>query len=269
MKSKSIFLLVLNGSLFAHTHEACANPPGQSRSEFELQSIHMIDRSNGWAQTVDRLFATNSWEFPQQLILRTADGGVSWKTMLTVEPELSLGTCFRDSKSVWVAIAAYEGTNVTIFHTSDGGRSWSRSGLSQIRQISDISLSFPDAHSGWLVVNSVFTMNSSSANLYETEDGGATWQSVNTTDRNIFSFDESWTKAKFFAQQPFFFPCRLDHISECIHRLGLGLFGEPGPRFLFMTKDAGRNWQVPGCLSGLNFMGAGWNRWEFPIFPSE
>jgi photosystem II stability/assembly factor-like uncharacterized protein len=211
----------------------------------EFDSIHMIDREKGWAKTASRLLVANDWKFPEELILRTTDGGRSWVSVLSAKPQQCLGTCFCDSKRAWVASAAYEGTNVTIFRTSDGGRSWARTDLSQTRHISDVSLSFPDSHTGWLMLNSVFTMNSSAADLYKIGDGGANWQKVNSTDASPHAW--IWEEAalpEFEHRHPYLVCGGATAFRNDSTGWVWGRLANTAPTFLFITRDYGLTWQV-------------------------
>src|SRR5580692_9945126 len=107
MKPKFLlcFALVLGGGLFAlavtgKCNSLAAMPPSsQLFPGATLQSIQMIDRKNGWALTDNRFLAGGDWRFLGDLILRTTDGGKSWKIVLaTTDSWQRLAPCFYDSK---------------------------------------------------------------------------------------------------------------------------------------------------------------------------
>ena len=74
---------------------------------------------------------SNTWEFGNNAILRTTNGGLSWNCVLRTSPKDKLAPFFYDSETAWVADVFDEATNMTLFRTRDGGRSWLRSELHQ------------------------------------------------------------------------------------------------------------------------------------------
>ncbi len=158
--------------------------PKQPQPEPGLQSIHMVDSENGWAQEAGAILRSNTWEFGNNAIMSTTNGGLSWNCVLRTSPKDKLAPFFYDSETAWVADVFDEATNMTLFRTRAGGRSWLRSELHQSYNIMDACLAFPDKDVGWLMLIPDHGMNSSPGDLYRTDDSGAHWQQVNSTARN-------------------------------------------------------------------------------------
>lgn len=130
MKPKFIlcFTLVLSGALpsgysIAHAGITQSIKPEGQLEPAELDSIRMIDREHGWAQTAPVVFRTNDWEFDGTAILRTTDGGQSWQSVLSAGPKDKLASCFYDSKTAWItAVFNYdETTNRVAIFTGTAG----------------------------------------------------------------------------------------------------------------------------------------------------
>ncbi|TVY01205.1 WD40/YVTN/BNR-like repeat-containing protein [Cohnella terricola] len=83
--------------------------------------VYFHDRSNGWAVTQ----GNNKFN-----IMRTTDGGKSWKIALTRDTAAQVtGTVIRSAgkDDAWVELIGDSGmsqTSYSLFHTKDGGKSW-------------------------------------------------------------------------------------------------------------------------------------------------
>ena len=253
MKPKFIlcFTLVLSGALpsgysIAHAGITQSIKPEGQLEPAELDSIRMIDREHGWAQTAPVVFRTNDWEFDGTAILRTTDGGQSWQSVLSAGPKDKLASCFYDSKTAWItAVFNYDETTnrVAIFRTRDGGRSWISTELPQPHPIMDLWLSFPDTHTGWLMLIPDHGMNSEPGDLYRTDDGGANWRWANGTEGNPYEGD-NYTQAGFESRHPYLFCGGAIAFRNASTGWVLASTTTTTPNYLFSTRDAGRNWQV-------------------------
>ena len=95
--------------------------PAQVPPAPEFDSFKMINRGNGWAHSAAAVFRTNTWVFDDKAILRTTDGGKSWKYVLSASPKYKLASFFYDSETAWATAAFDEATNVTVFRTREPG----------------------------------------------------------------------------------------------------------------------------------------------------
>jgi uncharacterized protein YdhG (YjbR/CyaY superfamily)/photosystem II stability/assembly factor-like uncharacterized protein len=241
--------LVLSGGLFVFGNAAGSLPirdepqPKQPVHALEFDSIHMIDRQNGWAQNARGVFRNNHWVFKDKAIWRTTDGGKSWRHVLCASTAETgnVSAFFRDSKTAWVA-AAGESTNVTIFRTKDGGRSWVWSRLNQSEILQDCCLSCPSRDEGWLMLIPEHGMNSSPGVLYRTSDGGANWQQVNRTGGSFKG--DIYEGPEFEGRHPYPLCGGAIAFRNASRGWLLGSMASTAPQFLFETTDAGRNWKL-------------------------
>jgi photosystem II stability/assembly factor-like uncharacterized protein len=77
-----------------------------------------------------------------------------------------------------VDIPNSDGTSGTLYHTNDGGVTWT----STAAPFANGSLSFPDATNGWAMVSLGAGMSHEAVAIYRTSDGGSTWKQVFTDD---------------------------------------------------------------------------------------
>jgi len=186
--------------------------------------IRMLDKSNGWALTTSSILRTsdggvhwknvtptntvlnpmakgdflsdkyawivNASQNNTISVLRTSDGGQNWQSTAIADPNSEILDMphFLNTQEGWLEItpggpgAGSEG--VDIFHTIDGGESWSKiassgqsaSGLPNGGLKSGIS--FKDTKNGWATGGDATT---NSIWLYATHDGGKTWQRVTSS----------------------------------------------------------------------------------------
>jgi len=254
MKSNLVLCLalVLSGGLLAFANTAQSNPiadrpqSNQSLRTLEYDSVHMIDRVNGWAQNAWAVLATNDWIFNDKAVWRTTNGGESWNQVLDASPAETgnISAFFQDSKTAWVAVAN-ESTNVTVLRTTDGGQSWTRSQLHQSWIIDNTWLSFCGKDQGWLMLSPDHGMNSSPGILYRTGNGGADWQLVNSTAASPPDWNpEDATYPGFDNRHPFLICGGTIAFQNNLIGSMWGSLASTTPSYLFVTQDGGLNWQV-------------------------
>ncbi|WP_097460929.1 WD40/YVTN/BNR-like repeat-containing protein [Mangrovitalea sediminis] len=161
---------------------ACASSPSGPSSAQESSvsgqwpisqyaGMRLLDDQHGW------LFVGG--------VFRTSDGGSHWQD-LTPAPLKSLryilGTAL-DARHAWVA-ASLPGKGVWLFRTTNAGDSWTSVPLT--RRGGPISLQFPDARHGSLLVGLDSGMNHEAVALLTTTDGGAHWTAVAGTRPGYF-----------------------------------------------------------------------------------
>jgi hypothetical protein len=188
----------------------------------DFYAIHFVDRENGWAET----------DFE---ILRTADGGRTWKKVAPSGPIMDCGvafaTCnsvFGDSSTAWIAYPRKnESATVHFRRTTDGGEHWSGDDFTapNVSDLEESNLTFSDENHGWLMLGPDHGMSSSPGTLFRTKDGGATWGEVASTND------------------------RLPHSGAIIFRDAstgwlVGADTTTGPVTLSITRDGGRTWKL-------------------------
>ena len=132
---------------------------------------------------VDFFNATHGWAVGEQgAIIRTLDGGTTWKaptTMPTLTAEAWLnGVSFVDATHGWAVGSQYDATTLTnkavILVTSDGGDTWTAQSAG-VDAYSLNGVSFADATHGWAVGYSEDSTYVDSPVIVATSDGGAHW----------------------------------------------------------------------------------------------
>jgi photosystem II stability/assembly factor-like uncharacterized protein len=144
-----------------------------------FSQITLIDKNTGWA------LSTNGQ------ILRTANGGATWadvsisQTPLPVQVPATIGTCFFDGQTAFVATNA--GTDnqpqIVVYHTSDKGSTWDSTNIVtkldwEKGDIGGVKISFADASNGYLMITGTPGAGQMAKSLYRTTDGGKTFSFV-------------------------------------------------------------------------------------------
>ncbi|HZL82177.1 MAG TPA: hypothetical protein VFB98_01690 [Candidatus Deferrimicrobium sp.] len=144
-----------------------------------FSQITLIDKNTGWA------LSTNGQ------ILRTANGGATWadvsisQTPLPVQVPSTIGTCFLDGQTAFVAINA--GTDnqpqIVVYRTSDKGSTWGSTNIVtkldwEKGDIGGVKISFADASNGYLMITGTPGAGQMAKSLYRTTDCGKTFSFV-------------------------------------------------------------------------------------------
>lgn len=152
-----------------------------------ISQLHMITATVGWVQSW-----YTSGDAIHNDILRTVDGGMHWKVMLTCSPVSSekgkaagFVTSLNDFRTATIAtVLEPQGNNQSrIYHTSNGGQAWQSSLLNARALLS--SPVFVDSQHGWFLGTNSFPGPDASSSyigqdiaLFRTNDGGNSWQRV-------------------------------------------------------------------------------------------
>ena len=222
-------------------HRTVPNPiPASPRAGFGMQwrDGGMIDRDVGWTL----VFVTYGDGYSDR-VLRTTDGGHSWKVVTPPGVALSVGSVVkagafidRDHAAVTVRrayIGVYDGdvgtSQLVTYRTADGGATWQIGTPAAAPAVLgfQIMTSFVDPLNGWLL----YTDQKRGDVLYRTNDGGMHWVLLATNPPPIGgsgAYCFNW--------------CRVQFAS-----LTRGWIGSDNPAAnqsgLFVTGDGGRTWK--------------------------
>jgi photosystem II stability/assembly factor-like uncharacterized protein len=220
-------------------------PSGQ---DFTVTSIDMIDANTGWA--IGSLTAQTG-----DHVLVTADGGNTWKDVTPPEPaspadqpKAAVGY-FQDKLTAWVTYSAGGGvpvpSNPVVWHTSDGGNSWSASQPLDVTNLNEFfvpsSLQFVAGQDGWLLVHVGAGMMHDYVAIYRSSDGGMSWTRI--IDPYIDGGIQSCSKTAML-------------FTDATHGWLTGdCNGVKAGALLFKTSDAGSSWQEVNLPEPVNYPG--------------
>jgi photosystem II stability/assembly factor-like uncharacterized protein len=174
------------------------------------------------------LNAQQGWVLSDGELYWTEDTGQHWRQLTPVKSGEGLipNAFFLDPQQAWVLVCEPlpSGDVLRIAHTSDGGTSWDMNEVTTIEALPIaptahcpfVHLFFVNAQQGWILVDRT-QMHTYVGEMFQTVDGGQTWQHFGTTPSGDFFFvsnTEGWMLANSF-----------------------------GPRPLYRTEDGGRTWQ--------------------------
>ncbi|MCD6506435.1 hypothetical protein J7M22_07385 [Candidatus Poribacteria bacterium] len=228
--------------------------PGNPAYKFAgIEIVHFRDSHTGWAAGKD------SWS-GQTLLLRTTDGGLTWREELTDFPyERAFfispleGWTFRDRPFRGWALRAPLMEEIELYHTTDGGLSWQlqKGKIVNLAYISKIEpeepfeyrvltkVYFLDSQRGWLLgfVNSDKGVRGKNiaewvaGNLFLfTNDGGRTWRGrIDVYPTGLVWHDPGGIS--------FGAPEDIDFVN---HKDGWIL---AATRWIYRTSDGGRTWK--------------------------
>ena len=205
---------------------------GAELTDIVLSYVSMADAAQGWA------IGARTGE--NDRILFTADGGMRWidvtppESLLAGGGEVGALAYFLDADHAWVTFSEPYSTpsEVAIWHTSDGGESWTSGELTDIAgfisSYSPYHMFFLDANHGWFMAAVDAGMQKVYSVIYATSNGGATWTRILDpyTDNEVQSFDKT---GMVFT----------DTTHGWITYNGRGV--EPG-LYVLMTSDGGVTW---------------------------
>lgn len=153
-----------------------------ANTEVVITSIRMLDANTGWAIGQAKM----AYPGGDDHVLRTADGGLTWKDItppqgIVTDQTQSATAFFMDEYRAWVIYSTWSGIPefATVWTTYDGGNNWSpsydmeTSGMMEF--FSPGFFSFADEDHGWLLVHAGAGMSHDYIYIYGTTDGGVTW----------------------------------------------------------------------------------------------
>src|SRR6266487_1976754 len=119
-------------------------------------------------------------------VWKSEDGGTRYKPIFDERPVQSIGAIGLDpknAKNVWVGTGEPWTRNSVsigdgIYKSTDGGETWTHSGLEKSERIAKIAVSPKNSDTVFVAVPGALWSDSPDRGLYKTTDGGKTWQQV-------------------------------------------------------------------------------------------
>jgi photosystem II stability/assembly factor-like uncharacterized protein len=191
----------------------------------------MLDLNNGWALT-------------DTGVVRTSDGGSTW---YNATPSGLNGApanpFFLDASTGWLSANAGDPTTGTLYHTSDGGASWSATTV----PFGGGSLHFIDAMHGWDLVGLNAGMSHEAVAIFRTSDGGATWSRIFVNDPSVTGSTDSL---------PLVGDKNGITVLDSTHAWVTG--SQPSSDFIYIyaSQDGGNTWALQNLSVPANYSGA-------------
>lgn len=183
--------------------------------------LEMLDENHGWGIT-------------ESAVILTEDGGITWKTV--TPPDLtdvgySVFPFFWDSTHAWIQMVdpnnyPYGGL---LYHTADGGRTWD----TYKTPFSAGDMAFVDEQNGWMMADLGVGAGSMAVAVFQTNNGGKTWNRTYTNDPNIEGAGESLPLGGLKVM--------LVPLNMNTAYIG-GVVYSSGTTYIFRTDDSGRTW---------------------------
>ncbi|GGH22153.1 VPS10 domain-containing protein [Paenibacillus segetis] len=119
-------------------------------------------------------------------LYRTEDSGETWTNISPADavqfpsnPVYGKEIFFIDLLNGWIVRNSTGSSNPIVLRTRDGGETWKLSSLKEADQVA--SIYFTDQAHGWILAVDNSTSDSEEKTLYQTENGGATWSNIMST----------------------------------------------------------------------------------------
>ncbi len=121
-------------------------------------------------------------------VMKTANSGASFSAIFEKEAVAAIGAIAvapSNARHVWVGTGEANDRNSSswgngIYHSTDGGGSWTNAGLKESKTIARIVVHPTDTNTVWAAVMGDLWRPSAERGLYKTTDGGKTWKAVLT-----------------------------------------------------------------------------------------
>lgn len=162
-------------SIILHTKDGGKNWIKQNSGVYgkPLHKVFFRNESDGWCVG------------DGGVVIHTTDGGNTWQRIETGTKN-DLNSLYLSEKIGWIV-----GDWGTLLLTVNGGKSYNRvvrsvfEKQSEKQSLKDIS--FIDNDNGWVITNSTYDDSVNSGYIYNTSDGGQTWQEQFSTKSALFS----------------------------------------------------------------------------------
>lgn len=156
------------------------NSEGTLSIDRDITAIAFVDANNGWIMTYDWSY----YFYPKGTrVYRTSDGGKTWTMAYSTKDFKSNNLFALTTQKLWHTGGA------SIFKSTDGGSTWTKVHYKKAdnTRFEPKKIVFLDDNRGFLL---------SLDEIYETKDGGATWQrsmrAVNIMDFTVTGRDHVW-----------------------------------------------------------------------------
>lgn len=186
-----------------------------------IMNIEMLDEVYGWAVT-------------EENIIRTNDGGVTWYDVTPAnlaDAGYLVYTDFFDANHAWVQFPDMNRypNGGRLYRTVDGGITWEAFNT----PFSGGAIQFIDEANGWVMADLGVGAGSMAVSVFQTDDGGRTWERTYTNDPNI---EGSGDTLPLGGIKNILLP--LDAETAWIG----GVVYAPGQTYLFRSDDGGETW---------------------------
>ncbi len=186
-----------------------------------LVKIHFLNELEGWGIT-------------EAQIVRTNDGGITWYNVTppeVTEAGYTVDWFVLDVNHVWIQQSDFANfpNSGFQFRTSDGGINWSKLAV----PFSGAKISFLDTSNGWALADLGIGAGSNAVAVYQTNDGGTTWNLKYINDPNHASASDSLPLGGLK-----YGLTALDTGRAWVY----GVVYAPGSVYLFKTENGGETW---------------------------
>lgn len=203
------------------------------------QEIYFTDQDHGW-------IVRRSVGSDQIVILRTINGGLTWKLSSIANPLEIAAIHFINPKHGWIMTTADQGSEKeakVLFETEDGGATWvinmKNDTLPNVvnrdfvlpKEVSFVSMEFSNTELGYATA-----LQNGEPKLYITNDGGIDWKEQ----------EKFFDRSKYEAQDQFKIGVISAFTNQSPHVwISVGCIRGDKTKFNgYFTKDEGKNWNL-------------------------
>ena len=125
-------------------------------------------------------------------VFESRNHGITWTPIFDAATNLSVGDIAlapSDPTEIWVGTGEANNRNSSpwgagVWHSTDGGKSWTFAGLAETRHIGKVLVHPTDPGTVWVAALGHLFGPNPERGVYKTTDGGATWRKVLSIDEN-------------------------------------------------------------------------------------